>query len=421
MKKFRLKKMVIIVIIILLLIRLLSIIASIKCADDISLDMSITLYTDNKVCLNLKYVAIKTHSFRIIRGVYNILLHLKITENYSSIKLLTSFRIRGLKFLPTMFHIKGIYSENKGNITFEFLGPLTSKAQVFIHKVGRCYNILITGDRFMLYFIPSEYSLRHVLESLGYTIEEFKEEFKGREFKIFIRIKTRKVDEFLIEYCRVNIIRGRIILEGDIECKVSYRKNLWDKAKDILALYLKKMNFIKMYKAFIILSSNVTLRYCNVSMLYTRILKTNYTMDIIDMKGISLKSIYREGKEGTIHVLKTISNIYQSFEKFKISNATIVIIEGENEVSITSNNLPVKPCKIKYLPDGRKMFIFNSPEILLRLNKVMNYDTAYSFQICYVLLSIIVSSLVIVIVILFKKYYYYKMKAAKYGKTIFSR
>ncbi len=375
--------------------------SSAKCVNEASLNMSVTLYTNNKVRLELEYINIKTHSFQKIRGVYNVSMNLNIMENYSSIKVLANFYIRGLEFLPTMFRIEAVYSGSEGNISFEFLGPLTSKAQAFIRRVNGYYNILIVGDRFLLYFMPSKEDLIHTLESLGYIIEEFTEEFTEREFKIFIKARTGGNNEVSIKYCKISVIRGRIILEGNIECEVSFKKNLWSKINDIIALYLEKMNYTEMYDAYTILTDNVTLGDCNMLILYTRILKTNSTTDIVRAKNVSLKSIYKENRDGTKHVLETISNIYRNLKNFEINKTIITIIEGDSGVSIASKNLSTKPCKVKYLPDGRKILVFNSSKALLRLDKVVSNKTVQHLQMYYILLFTIV---LLALIIFFKKH-----------------
>jgi len=403
LRKFNLKKTVITIIVVFFFFRLLLIMNIAKGVNEASFNMSITLHTNNKVRLELEYVNIKTHPFREIRGIYNVSLGLNVTENYSSIKVLANFYIRGLEFLPTIFRIEAVYSGNKGNILFEFLGPLTSKAQAFICRVNDYYNILIVGDSFLLHFMPSKENLIHTLESLGLFVEEFTEEFTEREFKIFIKARTVGNNEVSIKYCKIDVIRGRIILEGNIECEVSFEKNLWSKINDSITLYLEKMNYTEIHDAYAILTDNVALGECSMLISYARILKTNSTTDIVKVENISLKSTYKENIDGTKHILKTISNIYRNFKNFGVNKTIITIIEGDSEVSVSSENLLAKPYKVEYLPDGRKVLTFNSSEVLLRLDKAVSNKTVQSLRMYCILLFIIA---LLVLIILFRHRYY---------------
>ena len=332
--------------------------------------MNVTLYADNNVLLNLEYNMLKSHNIQKIRGIFNVTVSLSIAENHSSLTVSSNYCVRGLEFLPTVYHLEANYSVNRGEVLFEFLGPLTSAVHVYIEGNDSCYNILIVGDKFLLYFLPSKEDIGNILESLGFSVEELREKYSKDTFEILIKAKMDTTG-IKTKLCKISILRGRIILEGSIKCKISLKNKLLKKLGEILALYFERTNNTKIYRTVKMLLDNIALRRgSSLYVEYVRVLKTNSTAETIKIKHASLRTVNSTGIEGTARILSTLFKACYAISDEGLNKTTIAIIEGDNSISIDESKLLIKPYKIKYVGE-RKTLIFNSLNSLLEISNFL--------------------------------------------------
>lgn len=336
-----------------------------------SLLVTLTLYPDNKVVLNLDYM-LKEKTIQLSRGFMNLTATLKPMYKGYLIIFNIDFCIRGGRFLPGMLHLKGNYSKGEGNMILEFLGPLTSKADVTLKSTGNNeYNISMTGDTFLLNFLPPKEALIAMLNAYDLTVVKYYEEVSPQNFKINIVIRYEGEKEVEIMDLQVDAIRGRIIFEGDLNGKIYFEEeNLTEELCKMMAIYSEEANEPKIYTISRLLADKIVIKKSNVHIKYGLSSEITSKEEHIMIEGITLSSKDKSGLEGTISVLNAISEISNLANVNKIENVTVVVKEGISGISkIIIMNVPVKPKQILSSKDG-KIYVFNESKILVNLSNV---------------------------------------------------